>query len=40
MRKGPDCDYDKWNIAVVIGDTDIYVMTPIERTIWIQMKDF
>ena len=32
MRKGPDCDYDKWNISVVIGDTDIHVMTPIERS--------
>jgi hypothetical protein len=23
MRKEPDCDYDKWNISVVIYDTDI-----------------
>jgi len=23
MRKGSDCDYDKWNISVVIYDTDI-----------------
>jgi hypothetical protein len=40
MRKGEDSDYDKWNIYVVIGDTNIHVMAPIERTIWIQMKDF
>ena len=23
MMKGPDCDYDKRNISVVISDTDI-----------------
>jgi hypothetical protein len=23
MRKGPGSVYDKWNISVVIGDTDI-----------------
>ena len=23
MSKGPHCDYDKWNISVVICDTDI-----------------
>ena len=23
MRKGPEGVYDKWNIYVVIGDTDI-----------------
>jgi hypothetical protein len=22
MRKGPDCDYIKWNLSVVICDTD------------------
>jgi formate-dependent nitrite reductase cytochrome c552 subunit len=23
MRKGPDCEYDKWNIYMIICDTDI-----------------
>jgi len=28
MRKEPDCDYDKWNISVVICDID----TPYRST--------